>query len=137
MLSLEKRIIFHGSPTTTQERKMLMEAGFIHITGLSFGHFREVGASHLVGDNLTPSIHYGKYGWDPKVGLEVIITWSGEVWLRAKNAKEDKQRTITLKQHFCPEGDGAPVFFTGSESVNIHDLLARMVDPDYGLIYEP
>jgi hypothetical protein len=134
MISVEKTVVFHGKPTTPEERIVLKEAGFVHITGLGYANPREVGFPHLIGEELTPEKDYGKYGTSAQSGLDVIITTSGEVWLRAIMTEAEPLVSAIWKR-FCPKGGLVDVPFSKRELFDIHDLLARIADPDHNLVY--
>jgi hypothetical protein len=112
-----------------------MEAGFVHVTGLT-SHGPEEGKTRLIGEN-TPITSVGC--WESNNGKTQIITEGGEIWLarttitafsKEASCAMDARRTEALKR-FAPRGRGCWVECSNGEQLRSNDLLARLTDPDW------
>lgn len=114
--------------TTTEERSLLHNAGFVHVTGLRLKHWRLVDLEEPppIGHDLTPA-GLGRCGFN--AGIQVIVTLGGEVWIRYASP-EDGGRPDILRQ-FCPNGEGAQVPCGNGVEIDFYDLMARFANPDY------
>jgi hypothetical protein len=123
--------VFYGTPTTPAERKMLHDAGFVHVTGLTVQppHNAE---SYVIGERLTPANH-GK--WDQNNSKIVVVTTGGEVWLRAGGA-EGPACVEEVKKQLAPNGRGAFVPLSNGETVEQYHLFCRVADPNHGFVVQ-
>ena len=118
--------IFIGTPTNLQTRKILRDAGFVHVTGLAtYNHSTD--DFYIIGEKLTEE-ELGRC--DSNNGLTVLVTEGGEVWLKAgPPASWDSQVIVEL----APNGRGAFVPLSNGEQVSPYDLLHRINDPSYNI----
>ncbi len=126
--STENQTLFNGTQTTPQERRLLADAGFVHVTGLRYWH--PDGASHedhFIGKNLR-SEELGKY--DHNNSMNVIVTTGGEVWIKAGACPEDRSEVIVT---MAPNGCGAFVPLSNGEQISHYDLLMRTNNPNYNI----
>lgn len=116
------------TPTTPEERSLLHDAGFVHVTGLRLTNWRLVDCEEPapIGKDLAP-IDLGRYGYN--AGFQVIVTLGGEVWIR-HTSPEDDGRPDVLRR-FCPNGGDAWVPCGNGVGIDFYDLMARFADPDY------
>lgn len=122
-----KGFIFRGTSTTLEERKILRDAGFVHVTGLT-AMDGQCNPQYVIGEDVGSS-HVGKH--DNNNGKYVIVTPGGEWWIRAVINRLPVPREIFRR--LCPNGQGAFVPCTNGEEILMSDLLDRVADPDYGL----
>jgi len=118
------KFVFTGTPTSKDERKVLREADFIHVTGL---HTFGVNES-LIGENLSPE-WYGK--WNAMGNVCVIVTEGGEVWMRTSRLLDQVHSVL---DDFCPNGSGGFVDCANGEQIATRSLLDRLRDPSFGLV---
>ena len=121
------------TPTTPDERRLLMSAGFVHATGLiEYGNMGyQLGSGCRAGDlgTFTPA---DEDSGNPPVQL--LITTGGEHWVSSmpSNQFESEQVQAVVKQ-FCPNGEGmgrAPGD-NGTGSLEWTDVLHRVANPDW------
>lgn len=129
-----------SNKTTPEERKLLRDNGFVHVTGLTESY----------PDGSDPSVIYGE---DDQLGRHdygngpvVIVTEGGEVWLggpgeHARSWPEPispetssrwfHRRVDPLFEKFCPNGRGVSVPCSSGKVIAINDLLDRLANPDF------
>jgi hypothetical protein len=131
MISVQNLIVFEGQKSTPEERGMLRECGFVHVTGLRTICRRGL-PSYVIGEKLRKE-DFGRLGIHNQ--YISIVTMGGEVWLRAE-MKEVEPEIGEIWKKLCPNGSGAFVPLSNGESTDIHELLARIVDPDFEIVYK-
>jgi len=131
-ISVDQHVLFIGQRTDQNEKEALQKAGYVHVTGLEVRMltFTPGVKSEIIGEKLRED---EKGHWDSNNGKTVIITAGGEIWL-AVNPKELDEEIL---KRLCPNGRGAFVPLSNQERpASIHDFLARVANPDHGLIFE-
>jgi hypothetical protein len=125
---IENQIVFNGTPTNVEERKVLRDAGFVHVTGLRYHSLHSVEhKTYFIGEQLRS----GELGrWCSNNGLTVIVTVGGEVWLKAGHASSDSQAI----SEFAPHGNGAFVPLSNGEQISHIDLMFRFDNPNYDIL---
>lgn len=119
--------VFTGTPTNGPTRKILRDAGFVHVTGLRYFALDPLDTDdHFIGEQLRPD-ELGR--WDSNNGMTVLVTEGGEVWLKAGFISASSQ----VIKELAPKGCGAFVPLSNGEHVSQHDLLRRMHEPNYQL----
>jgi hypothetical protein len=109
------------TPLDESTRDQLLNAGFIHITGLE-------STDALGGNPNTITAHESHLGkWNTNNGMFVIVTEDGQVWLA--NYHPDAARQDALARKLCPNGKGAYVPCSNQEIIHISALLRRISDP--------
>ncbi|MFA6391975.1 MAG: hypothetical protein WCW66_04475 [Patescibacteria group bacterium] len=124
------RPYFEGAPTTPEERAVLQNAGYVHITGL-WCHTRDHGIredGYYVGEKLFHS-HLGT--WHDYCEQSVIVTERGEVWLKSGSG------VASVVHQFCPNGQSDYWPFGLVRHQPIAAITRRRIDPNDGLIYVP
>lgn len=122
-------------PTTPEQRQLLREAGFVHVTELrvptkedpeKIGHQYTIRAGRQ-------GCPIGKYGIAS--GFMVLTTMGGEVWIahqpdeyKLKRGLGDQRNTIF--QLLCPGGEGDFILFPAGSDIDSHSVLSRVTDPD-------
>ncbi|MFA6525650.1 MAG: hypothetical protein WCT33_05295 [Patescibacteria group bacterium] len=124
---------FEGAPTTAAERRVLQNAGYVHITGLWFLTCSQGRGTHgnFVGGNLTPK-ELGT--WHDFAGQSVIITERGEVWMKTGSA------VPSAVAQLCPNGQSDYDPFNSSisrDDMPVAGMIRRIADPNDGLTYVP
>lgn len=119
---------FVGAPTTEAERKVLQNAGYIHMTGLWFLTRDGNRSAHgcYMGEGLTPEL-CGT--WNDIDRESVIVTERGEVWM--KTGSHVKSATDLL----CPKGRSNYTPFKPEDGRPVDGMIRRMADPNDGLNY--
>lgn len=126
LVRTRKTTEFFGTPTTREERKLLQEVGFVHVTGME-ACGPEAKNSYVIGENIKPD----EYGcWNRNNGKTTIITTGGEVWLRG-GAFERNEAMEAVMNKFAPHGKYGFVPLSNGEVVDQHLLLCRIADPGY------
>lgn len=126
------------TPTTEEERKILSEAGFIHVTGLvAIGHaYRNVvttgspfAKKYRIGENMGPE---WRGRWEHNNRRLAIVTPGGEVWLAyAETDHEIEARQVRACERLAPNGEGVFVPCSNWEHIRFDELLHRAANPDW------
>lgn len=117
--------------STPEERKLLEEAGFVHVTGLNPVDIYGKEDRKPIGHHLRPN-DLGRY--DSNNSMAVIVTTGGEVWLACQTNQSMKWRydsIHTALTTLCPNEKGTFVPCSNGEQLHWRDLLHRIADPDY------
>jgi len=122
-------IAFTGTPTSTQQRRILAEAGFIHVTGLRCYHHSS-DYEYYIGENVK-SEELGC--WEQNNGMNVIVTRGGEVWIMAGPCPDEQSSVIV---ETAPNGRGAFVPLSNGEQISHYELLRRVRDPNYNIFVQ-
>jgi len=112
------RVIGHViSPERWARARRLMEAGFVHVTGLP-KHFGDEER-----ENLIQAASDQKGHWDSNNGRVVVITQEGEVWLAALTASTGETAAAIAPK------SGAYVPCSNGETIHMCYILNRLADP--------
>ena len=117
--------------TTPEERKLLQDAGFVHVTGLNPVNIHGKEDGKPIGHHLRHN-DLGRY--DSNNGMGVIVTTGGEVWLARQTDQSMRWRydsIHTALTTLCPNEKGTFVPGSNGEQLYWRDLLWRVADPDY------
>lgn len=110
--------------TTPEERQLLRDFGFIHVTGLK-----------VYPDCIRDGYHMGEINpvrlgtWNYNNGKFVIVTRGGEVWLA--DGAVTQRDLQDLLDRLCPAEPAGPVPCSNGEKIDSDDLIARLTDPDW------
>lgn len=111
--------------TTTDQRNMLILAGFVHVTGLK-STFLSNGSESVIGDNLRHD-EVGKYDYNN--GVMVIVTVGGEIWIRLGGG--EWPISVGQMKELCPRGRGVFVPCSNGELIAFRDIMHRHTDPNW------
>jgi hypothetical protein len=124
-----------GCKSSWEERECLANAGFVHVTGLvaSFpeGDHRK---NYIIGGKTTAREFGTSYSNNSKT---VVVTEGGEIWVKAQTGETsdfDKIHGVVEKLNL--ERGGTFVPLSNGEETDLHLLLLRVADPDYGIQYK-
>ncbi len=125
-VSTEQVTVFQGIPTTQEQRQVLRDAGFVHVTGLQV-YDHKGSPDYVIGEKVRQS-ELGSSGYNN--GKFVVVTVGGEIWLAVLREGIPEH----IRREFCPNGSGAFVPLSNGEEVSQKCLLERFADPSTGLL---
>ena len=132
---VESIVNFRGTPTTDEERILLRDHGFIHVTGLKATVPYHVGDDpdhYFIGANLKLS---ESARWGSNNGVTVINTKGGEVWVRLSTGEDSDFAEVqeAVKALGLPDNGGVFVPLSNGENVEWVQVMRRVANPSYGI----